>query len=199
MIILEPAWKSYVVQTTEPVFSIDECNKIIKLGRSLPKEDAKVGSAAKKGKKSIEGIKNHKLRRTDIAWLPFKQAHWVYSRLEQWMHTVNNRHMGFDQLQIGEYAQFTMYSKNHHYDWHTDNSLEMSNSPPVRKMSMITLLNDPKEFKGGELEIFSLSKKISLKQGHALCFASFVGHRSLPVTQGTKLSMPIWFNGQPFK
>ena len=42
--ITEPNWKSYVVKTTgEPVFTPEQCNKIIDTGRSLPKRTGKVG------------------------------------------------------------------------------------------------------------------------------------------------------------
>ena len=124
-VIKEPSWKSYLVTSTDPVFSIDECNKIMELGRSLPSQDAEVGAGMNEKAKSK---KDYKIRRTDIAWIPFKHpdSRWIYSRLEHWMHTVNNKHMGFNQLQIGEQAQFTMYSKKHHYDWHSDNSYVFS-------------------------------------------------------------------------
>ena len=193
-IINEPSWKTYIVSSTDPIFSIDECNKIIELGRSLPEIDAEVGTGKKEKKASK---KNYKVRRTDIAWIPFNKARWMYHRLEHWMHVVNNQHMGFHQLQIGEQAQFTMYSKKDHYDWHADSSYEMSKSPPVRKMSMITLLNDPKEFKGGELQVIASKKKLPLKQGYAVFFASFIAHKVVPVTKGTRISLPIWFGGPP--
>ena len=193
-IVREPSWKSYIIQSTDPIFSIDECNKIMELGRSLPSQDAEVGTGRNEKAKSK---KNYKVRRTDIAWIPFKNAPWIYARLEHWMHTVNNKHMGFNQLQIGEPAQFTMYSKKHHYDWHSDSSYEFSKEPTVRKMTMVTLLNDPKEFKGGELQIIDSKKSLPLKQGYAIFFASFIAHRVLPVKKGTRISMPIWFGGPP--
>ena len=140
------------------------------LGKKLPRKEGNVGFG---GKNKID----HKIRRNKISWIPFSKAKWMYSKLEHWMHTVNNKHMGFNALQIGEYAQFTKYSKKEHYDWHVDSSDEMSKSPPVRKMSMILLLNDPKEFKGGELQIVDKKKLMALKQGYGVFFASFIAHR----------------------
>ena len=61
------------------------------------------------------------------------------------------------------------------------------------------MLSDPKDFKGGELQIIDDKQKISLKQGYAIFFASFIVHRSLPVKKGIKISMPIWFSGPPLK
>ena len=64
-------------------------------------------------------------------------------------------------------------------------------------MSMSVLLNDPKEFKGGELQIVNDKKSLSLRQGYALFFASFISHRVLPVTKGTRCSLTMWFGGPP--
>jgi len=191
MIVYEPTWKSYVVDSTEPIFSVDECNKIMKLGQSLPSQDAEVGEGGEKNKKDF------KIRRTKIGWIPFNKAVWMYTRLEHWMHTVNNRHMGFNQLQIGEPAQFTRYAKNNHYDWHADSSYEMKKSPTVRKMSMSTLLSNPKEFKGGEMQLIDNKKSLALKQGYAVFFASFIAHRVLPVKKGNRSSLTMWFGGPP--
>ena len=196
MNITEPSWKAYLIFSTDPVFTPEQCQKIIEVGKAEKNVDALIGSGKKVGPHKKKDLS---VRQSKIAWLPFSKLTWMYQIIEHWMHLVNNNHMGFDVLKIGENAQYTTYTKKGHYNWHTDIQIHMGQSPPVRKMSMITLLNDPKEFKGGELEIFAAPKKISLKQGHAVFFASFVGHRSLPVTQGTKISMPIWFNGQPYR
>ena len=53
MVIKEPPWKTYLVEATDPVFSIDECNKIIDLGQNLPQRDARIGGPVRqKGKKN---------------------------------------------------------------------------------------------------------------------------------------------------
>ena len=79
--------------------------------------------------------------------------------------------------------------------------------PFVRKISMSLLLNDPKEFEGGELEIYNGeltntgSKKhlIKLKQGQAIFFASFFLHRVNAVTKGNRKALVMWFGGTSFK
>ena len=43
MHISEPKWKSWIVQTTTPLFTPDQCRKIIECGRSLPPRKAQVG------------------------------------------------------------------------------------------------------------------------------------------------------------
>ena len=56
-IVREPSWKSYLVTSTDPVFSIDECNKIMELGRSLPSQDAEVGTGRNEKAKSRKDYK----------------------------------------------------------------------------------------------------------------------------------------------
>ena len=44
MILLEPRWKSYIVATNEPIFTPEQCDHIIRIGQSMPQQDAKVGT-----------------------------------------------------------------------------------------------------------------------------------------------------------
>ena len=80
-----------------------------------------------------------------------------------------------------------------------DSDVNMEKEPPVRKISMTVLLNHPSEFEGGHLEVLAPGKFKPLKQGHALCFASFLNHRVNPVTRGMRQSLVVWFGGTPFK
>ena len=193
MIFTEPKWKSYVVLSDDPIFSPAQCEEIIKVGKSMPQEDASIGFNEKKGRK------DYKVRRTDISWIPFNRMPEMYQTLERWGKRVNNNHFGFDSIQLGEMAQFTQYSQRHHYDWHADSAFNMKHQPNVRKLTMVTMLSSPKDFKGGELQIIDDKQKLSLKQGYAIFFASFIAHRVLPIKKGTRISMPIWFSGPPLK
>ena len=42
-IITEPKWKSWIVQTTTPLFTPDQCRQIIESGRRQPPQQARVG------------------------------------------------------------------------------------------------------------------------------------------------------------
>ena len=44
MIITEPKWKSFVVETIGPIFTPTQCKMIIEAGREEPKQNAEVGS-----------------------------------------------------------------------------------------------------------------------------------------------------------
>ena len=39
MIVKEPRWKSYIVETTTPIFTPEQCKLIIAAGQSEPKQE----------------------------------------------------------------------------------------------------------------------------------------------------------------
>ena len=193
--ITEPRWKSFIVETTQPVFTPEQCKMIIEAGRAEPKQDAYVGN--NKGIKG--GVIDTKTRTSHISWIPFKKMSDMYKDIERIMKTTNGNHFGFDGMTITEMAQYTEYPEGGFYDWHMDCDVNMSHEPPVRKISMTLLLNDPSEFEGGDLELMAPGKFAELKQGHAIIFASFLNHRVNPVTKGMRQSLVCWFGGKPFR
>jgi PKHD-type hydroxylase len=190
MMITEPKWKSYVVETIGPIFTAKLCKEIIDLSSTLKKEQGKIWN------KEVEEQKRR--RQSTISWIAFNKMQPMYDDLIYLVQKINRNHFGFSNIQITEQAQISEYSKGQFYDWHTDNPIDMDIEPPVRKLSMTLLLNDPSEFEGGNLEI--AGKKLSpMKQGHAAIFASFLQHRVTPVTKGVRKALVVWFNGEPFK
>ena len=192
-IILEPKWKSWVVETTSPLFSPEQCRKIIDCGRRQPPQQAKVCMGRP------EGGLDTKKRTTTISWIPFKEMPEMYNDLNTFIQKTNLNHFGFDDVRITEQAQFTEYPEGGFYDWHMDSDVVMLHEPPVRKISMTLLLSPEDQFEGGDLELMTPGKKAKLKQGHAICFASFLNHRVAPVTRGVRQSLVMWFGGTPFK
>ena len=193
--ITEPRWKSYIVETTKPIFTPEQCQMIINAGRAEPKNNAEVGS--NKGIKG--GVIDTKTRTSHISWIPFKKMADMYKDIERIMKTTNGNHFGFDGMTITETAQYTEYPEGGFYDWHVDNDVNMQHEPPVRKISMTLLLNDPSEFEGGDLELMAPGKFAELKQGHAIIFASFLNHRVNVVKRGIRQSLVVWFGGKPFR
>ena len=193
--IFEPRWKSYIVETTKPIFTPKQCQMIINAGRSEPKNNAEVGSS--QGIKG--GVYDTKTRTSHISWIPFKKMHEMYKDIEKIMKTTNGNHFGFEGMQITEMAQYTEYPEGGFYDWHTDNDVNCANEPPVRKISMTILLSPENEFEGGDLELVKEGQSAKIKQGHAIFFASFIRHRVAPVTKGNRKSLVMWFGGTPFK
>ena len=194
MMIYEPKWKSYVVQTTGPIFSPKQCQMIIEAGRSQPRQDASVGQAKKKG-----GIVDTNTRTSHISWIPFKTMPEMYKDIETMMKKTNGNHFGFDGMQITEQAQYTEYPSGGFYNWHMDSDVNFAHEPTVRKISMTCLLSHESEFEGGELQIERDENKVKLVQGQAIFFASFIRHRVAPVTRGVRKSLVMWFGGPPLR
>ena len=193
--ITEPRWKSYIVETTKPIFTPEQCKMIIAAGRAEPKQDAYVGN--KQGIKG--GVLDTKTRTSHISWIPFLKMKDMYKDIEHIMKTTNGNHFGFDGMQITEMAQYTEYPEGGFYEWHVDNDVNGAHEPPVRKISMTCLLSPESEFEGGDLELMAEGKVAKIKQGHAVFFASFIRHRVKPVTRGRRQSLVMWFGGTPFK
>ena len=191
--ITEPKWKSWIIQTTTPLFTPDQCRQIIASGRAQKPQTAQVGMN-KPG-----GGTDTKKRVTTISWIPFQEMVGMYRDLDKFIQSANLNHFGFEDVRVTENAQFTEYPVGGFYDWHMDSDVNMTHEPPVRKISMTLLLNDPSEFEGGHLELGAPGKFGELKQGHAICFASFINHRVQPVTRGVRQSLVVWFGGKPFK
>ena len=193
--ITEPRWKSYIVETTSPIFTPEQCKMIIQAGRAEPRNDAQVGN--EQGIKS--GHVDTSTRTSHISWIPFSKMDGMYKDLDKIMQATNRNHFGFDGMTINEMAQYTEYPEGGFYEWHVDNDVNMQYEPPVRKISMTLLLSPESEFEGGDLELMSEGKVAKIKQGHAVFFASFIRHRVKPVTRGRRQSLVMWFGGTPFK
>ena len=195
MIITEPRWKSFIVETTQPIFTPKQCKMIIEAGREEPKQNAEVGSD--QGIKG--GVLNTKTRTSHISWIPFKKMPEMYKDIEKIMKATNGNHFGFEGMTLTEYAQYTEYPEGGFYDWHVDNDVNCSKEPPVRKISMTCLLSHESEFEGGDLELMKEGQAAKIKQGQIVFFASFIRHRVKPVIRGTRKSLVMWFGGTPFK
>ena len=193
--ITEPRWKSYIVETTSPIFTPEQCKMIIQAGRAEPRNDAGVGN--EKGTKG--GHVDTNTRTSHISWIPFSKMTDMYKNIDKIMQATNRNHFGFDGMTINEMAQYTEYPEGGFYEWHVDNDVNMQHEPPVRKISMTLLLSPESEFEGGDLELMAEGKVAKIKQGHAVFFASFIRHRVKPVTRGRRQSLVMWFGGTPFK
>ena len=189
-----PKWASYVATTIGPMFTPEQCQLIINSGHQQKPEQAKVGGGQ-------SGKYDTKKRVTTISWIPFKQLPQMYRVIENQLSIVNLNHMMFDGVRLTEPAQFTEYPKGGFYDWHIDlNPFGQTGEHPIRKISMTCLLSDPSEFKGGDLAFEDHgNSKVTLKQGQAVFFASFMRHRVEPVKKGIRRSLVMWFGGPPFK
>jgi len=190
--ITEPRWKSYIVETTGPIFTPQQCQMIIEAGKSQPKQVGQI-------KENEKGVIDTETRTSHISWIPFKKMNDMYKDIQRIMKITNGNHFGFDGMTVTEMAQYTEYSEGGFYNWHVDSAVNFAHEPPVRKISMTCLLSPESEFEGGDLELMKEGKVAKLKQGQAIFFASFIRHRVTPIIKGNRKSLVMWFGGTPFK
>ena len=193
--ITEPRWKSLIVETTNPLFTPEQCSMVIEAGKSEPRQEGKIGIT----NQIKDEVIDTKTRLSHISWIPFKKMNDMYKDIEKTMKATNGNHFGFDGMTLSELAQYTEYNEGGFYDWHTDSDVVGTTEPPVRKISMTLLLSPESEFEGGDLELMGVGKNAKLKQGHAIFFASFIRHRVTPVIRGNRKSLVMWFGGPPFR
>jgi PKHD-type hydroxylase len=71
----------------------------------------------------------------------------------------------------------------------------------VRKLSFVLQLSDPKNYKGGELQIHlgETPNVMKKEQGTVVAFPSPTLHEVTPITKGKRYSLVGWITGKPFK
>lgn len=150
-------------------------------------------------KNDSHGEINTKTRRTDIVWASSSTP--VGCVLQTFV-TMANVHAGWnysiysmEDIQLGKYSD----KDNSFYDWHTD--CPLITRPNQRKLSVVLMLSDPKDFEGGKLEIEDLEESVELlpKKGSIIVFPSFLKHRVTPVIKGTRHTAVGWMLGPSFK
>ena len=188
----------------------DMCNKIIKLGKQSKVKKSLTSSEANykkttNARKSLDGG---------------LEEPWLYELLYPYLHEANRKAEWNFEVDWSETLQFTVYKKGGYYHWHKDAGIDISYAysdrgknfdGKIRKISMTLLLNDPKDFKGGDLE-FDYGRndlgenkdtiqicKEARSQGTIIFFPSFINHRVTPVTKGTRYSLVMWTLGKPFR
>ena len=162
------------------------------------------------GAKLIPGIdKNNRI--SDIVWTTDQ---WIYDTIWPWMQEANERAGWKYDIRAAEIMQITRYKKGGFYYFHKDGKgdhLSTYDRPDsefmhgyVRKLSMTVLLND--NYEGGEFQFATYNQeKCTIetpefnKTGSIIVFPSGMEHRVAPVTQGTRYSLVVWFEGPPFK
>lgn len=170
-------------------FSPEECAKIIKIGNSRLIGDSRV-----RGNQVAADIRDSK-----NSWiLPGDDSYWIFQRVTDVITDLNFKFFKFELFGFIEGFQFTRYdAPGGKYDQHIDRGLNTW----TRKLSFCLQLSDPKDYEGGDLEMYfgkdpTLPKK---EQGYATVFPSYVLHRVTPVTKGTRYSLVAWITGPSFK
>ena len=188
------------------------CDEVIKYAKQKKET---LGTIARHNKKdlSTNEIKDlKKVRDSNITWLDDR---WIYKEIQPYIHKANKLAGWNFDWDWSESCQFTKYKVNQFYNWHIDSNVKPYDNPKdikcynkIRKLSVTCSLSDSEDYYGGELQ-FNFNNpakkkkenivtcKEILKKGSIVVFPSFLRHRVMPVTQGTRYSLVIWSIGNP--
>jgi len=136
---------------------------------------------------------DREVRSSTVRWL---HEQWVRDLLWEYVKQANINAFGVD---VDNYAemQFTEYhgTENGHYHWHHDINWNADVNSD-RKLSITVQLSDPDDYEGGTFEFDECETPADAKaRGTVLVFPSYLRHRVLPVTSGTRKSLVAWFHG----
>jgi PKHD-type hydroxylase len=181
---------------------IKTCEKILKAGRKKIKGKAGVGPGGKI---------NPLVRDCKTAWIDEK---WIYNIINPFIHTANKNAGWNFQWDWNERLQFTIYKKDEHYSWHSDQNSNLYKEKnkhfngKIRKLSLTLQLTDKKKYEGGDFQFKWIKDKKDLVEvvtvddakdiGTIIIFPSFIYHQVLPVTKGKRESLVNWSIGKPF-
>ena len=186
-----PSWNLfldnvYTYAYCKNLFTKEECEQIIKIGKNKILIDAKTKEETS-------------LRKSSISWLySTDNIDWIFKKITNVVIDLNDKYFGFDIFGLNEGLQFTNYkAPSVKYEKHIDRTHGIN----VRKLSLSIQLNDPKDYEGGELWLYEDNKGIEMNkdQGTLILFPSYVLHEIKPVTKGERNSLVTWITGKPFK
>ena len=181
---------------SDPVFSAEDCAKIIAIGQARPVSAGVVQSTAGAGQPTYERGPDRDSAVTFLDLGP--ETEWIYQRLFAVAKDANSHNWRFELAQ-SERLQFARYSEAQHYDWHMDLASRGPNAH--RKLSLTVQLSAPGDYEGGDLE-FKLDRdttRAPRDRGVVTLFPSYVLHRVAPVTAGVRYSLVHWLHGtRPF-
>lgn len=189
-------WQPYVFYDKPPFnFSPSECDAIIHLSKSLKPDPASTAGSP--------GPADPAIRVSEVRWLKQKKdARWIFERLTSTIQNIQQNWYPFNLSGYLEPAQVTRYlgSEGGHYEEHRDFG---AGGMSTRKLSVVVLLSNPKDFEGGNLEIlakYGADKTASeMVQGTIVAFPSWELHRVTRVTSGERWSLVCWVHGEPFR
>ena len=179
-----------------PVFSPEDCRRILEIGQAKPAMAGVVQRAQGEPNASYEQAA---ARDSSVTFLDLgPETEWIYQRLFAIAKDANGQNWRFE-LAGSERLQLARYGPAQHYDWHMDLASRGPNS--FRKLSLTVQLSAPGDYEGGDLE-FKLDEgttKTPRDQGIVTLFPSYVLHRVAPVTAGVRYSLVHWLRGtRPF-
>jgi len=198
------------VATLTNMFSPDECADIINNGlNNWTEEEGTIGGGEQD---FIEDIEDLDYRNTTLFTPPAPEKE-LFDKIIGNIMEFNNSGdgFGFDIAGMAEPPNMMRYlapdihpkGKPGKYDWHMD--VGPGHVPSMRKLSYSILLNAG-EYEGGELA-FHIGRNEDPHPGQTgkdalgsmVLFPSYLVHRVLPMTKGTRYAIVGWVHGNSFR
>lgn len=163
------------------------CQAIIDEGLRLSVKEAVIGN--NEDERTDESI-----RKSKTSWFPVNS--WVCGLTSHYVNLANKQAWNYE-ISGHEAAQFTVYEPGGFYDFHEDSAKVGDNN--YRKLSIVITITDPNDYEEGYFEFDNGSRPDTRARGSIIVFPSFVRHRVVPVTKGTRYSLVNWFHGAQFR
>lgn len=182
-----------VFESSEPVFSPEECEKILAFGYSKPLNDQLLASQERV-------LINFKSNGSKINYIfQNETTNFIYEKLRETIQLANMFAWNFDLLDFGEPIKFAEYLLDAGTNVHTD--INSGFGSVCRKLTVIVQLTDESLYKGGDLLVSNGTSLIPVtrKRGHVIIFPSFLPHQVKPVTEGKRNSAVTFAYGPPFR
>ena len=185
------------------VFTHEECERIIEMGRTWENIDAKIQTKSP----DPESEKRNDYRNCKMYGPPTENMDswiWIGQKISDVIHSFNAKDgWKFHLLGMAERPMLMEYEQGgpgHYggkYDWHID--LGPSRLAATRKVGFTLFLND--DYEGGEFEIKTGRETYTppeQKAGNLLMFPSYLVHRVKLVTGGKRSVIVGWVHGNSF-
>jgi len=199
------------VATLPNLFTPDECQQVI--NTALNDWDERESMIQRdEGTEIKQNFKEDFDYRNTTLFIPKGPDDWLFNKILGAIMGFNNSESGynFDVRGLAEPPNVMRYQapdinpngKPGKYDWHMD--VGPGPVPSMRKISYSVLLN-PTEYEGGEL-CFHIGRNtdphgdqhMESMLGSMLLFPSYMVHRVLPMTKGTRYAIVGWAHGSSF-
>jgi len=136
------------------------------------------------------------IRKSKISWLPVHGWDWIYDKIYSSVESTNK--WAYDVRGFGELIQFTDYDSTEGDSFYTSHK-DTGPGFHHRKISFVILLDDPKNFDGGDLILDNVGKLNLPSKGSAVMFPAFMHHQVTPVTSGRRRTLVSWVAGPKLK
>lgn len=179
-------------------FSKEQCDFILQEGLKIPAENAKLGVDGSSNNSDIRKSKIRFIQKDNPAFT------WLFDKLMNTALECNDLWFNFHLSKLS-YIQLAEYDASYQGEYKRHHDVFWMNNDPMyhRKLSGIVQLTDSSVYEGGNFELFNLEEYPNSNdirtQGTVTFFPSFLEHRAMPVTKGTRYSLACWFDGPKWK